>query len=123
MQGFYRMAFTGTAGSGFGVIVFHAGTIAGADVAGAIFDGTYTENAVTAQIDFSMTMNAPAGITPVQTGVPLAAPLSLPINGSLSVSDLDSNVPTLLQTPLGPVNVLFKKICNFQGMAAPTGEG
>ena len=39
MDGFFRIAFTGTTGSGFGVLVLHDGVIVGADVAGAIFDG------------------------------------------------------------------------------------
>jgi len=109
-EGFYRITFTGHFGSGFGVLVFQAGVIAGADVAGAVFDGTYTEKLATYVVDFQVTMNAPAGITPVQTGVPIAVPISLPINGSLLKNEIDSDVPTLLETPLGPVNVLFKKI-------------
>jgi len=110
IEGFYRITFTGTSGSGFGLLVFHSGVIAGADVAGAMFDGTYSEEPTSHAIDFHVTMNAPAGVTPVQTGVPLVAPLSLPISGSFLTSDIDSDTPTLLQTPLGPVNVLFKKI-------------
>ena len=33
MAGFFRIAFTGTAGSGFGVLVLRDGSIAGADAA------------------------------------------------------------------------------------------
>jgi|ERR1700730_2267520 len=113
MDGFFRIAFTGTAGSGFGVLVFHKGMIAGADVAGATFDGSYTENPTAKQLDFQVTMNAPAGITPVQTGIPIAAPMILPINGSILEDDIADEKPTLLQTPLGPVNIVFKKIRDF----------
>jgi hypothetical protein len=110
IEGIYRITFTGTAGSGFGMLVFHLGAIAGADVAGSIYDGSYSVGAAAQTIDFQLVMNAPAGVTPVQTGTPLASPLSLPINGSLTQNDLDGDAPTLLQTPLGPVNVLLTKI-------------
>jgi hypothetical protein len=89
------------------------GGVAGADVAGASYDGSYTENDLTGQLDFDITMNAPAGITPVQTGIPLASPISLPIKASLLRDDIGTEKPTLAHTPLGPVNVLFKKIRDF----------
>jgi hypothetical protein len=59
------------------MLVFRAGAIAGADVAGATYDGTYKENSETGKITVEVTMAAPAGITPVQTGIPLAAPMSI----------------------------------------------
>lgn len=113
MEGFFRMAFTGAAGSGFGMIVFHDGSIAGADVGGATYDGSYTDNQKTRTLEFQITMYAPAGMTPVQTGIPIAEPISLPFNGSISQDDLRDEKPTLLHTPLGPVNVLFKKVRDF----------
>lgn len=113
MNGFYRIAFTGTAGSGFGMMVFHSGKIAGADVAGAIYDGEYTEDATTHEVSYRATMVAPAGIVPVQTGIPLLAPATMPISGWLRQEDVDSGRPVLLQTPLGPVNIIFSKIRDF----------
>lgn len=110
LDGFYRMTFTGTAGSGFGIVAFRGGAIAGADVAGATFDGSYKENSANRTFDFQITMHAPAGVTPVQTGIALAAPMTIPINGSVAEPAMVSNEPILLQTPLGPVNILFKKI-------------
>jgi hypothetical protein len=113
MDAFFRITFTGTAGSGFGILVFHNGVIVGADVVGATFDGSYTENIATQALDFQITMNAPAGITPVQTGIALTTPLSMPITGSLPLGNINTGTPTLLQTPLGPVNILFLKIRDF----------
>jgi hypothetical protein len=109
-EGFYRITFTGRAGSGFGILVLDRGNMAGADVAGSLYDGTYTEDPEGDSFHFQITMNAPAGITPVQTGIPIAAPLMLPFNGAVRRADIGSPVPTLVQTPLGPVNVLFQKI-------------
>jgi hypothetical protein len=106
MDGFFRIAFTGTAGSGFGMLVLRNGIIAGADMAGSIYDGTYTENSQTEEIGLQLTMAAPEGVTLVQTGVPLAAPLILPITTTYRKTHSR-------QTSLGPVNVIFKKIRDF----------
>jgi hypothetical protein len=113
MDGFFRITFTGTAGSGFGMLVLHDGVIVGADVAGAKFDGSYTDNSSTRALDFRVTMSAPAGITPVQTGIAVTEPINLPISGSLPLEDITSETPTLLETPLGPINVIFKKLRDF----------
>jgi hypothetical protein len=110
IDGFFRIAFTGAAGSGFGVLVFRQGSVAGADVGGATYDGTYSENPATGEINFKVNMAAPAGIAPVQTGVALTAPMDVPIAATLKSNDITSQKTVLLQTPLGPVNVIFSKI-------------
>lgn len=109
VEGIYRIAFTGVAGSGFGILLFKDGMLAGADVGGATYDGAYTEDAAARSLDAKIMMRAPAGITPVQTGVPIAEPMSLPINGRLPL-DLGGGNPLRIETPLGPVNVIFSKI-------------
>jgi hypothetical protein len=106
-SGFYSMAYTGAVGTGFGLIAMSRGVIAGADVAGGMYDGTYVEKA--SGIDFKMTMRLPAGIIPVQTGVPLTQPMTLPFDALLP-SDLGAEKPLLLQLPLGPINVIFRKV-------------
>lgn len=113
MDGFYRIAFTGTQGSGFGMMVFRSGKIAGADVAGVIYDGEYTEDSRMHEVSYQATMAAPAGVSPVQTGIPLASPATIPISGKFRQDDVDSGRPVLLQTPLGPVNIIFSKIRDF----------
>jgi hypothetical protein len=113
MDGFFRIAFTGTAGSGFGVLVLHGGSIVGADATGVIYDGSYTENLEAGEIGVQVTMVVPAGVTLVQTGTPLAAETTVPITATLSQADIVSEKPVLLQTPLGPVNAIFKKIRDF----------
>jgi hypothetical protein len=113
MDGFFRIAFTGAAGSGFGVLVFRDGVVVGADVGGATYDGSYTNNSAKMALDFQAIMSMPAGVVPVQTGVPLTEPVSAPISGSLPIENITTETPTLLQTPLGPVNVVFKKLRDF----------
>ncbi len=106
-SGFYSMAYTGAVGTGFGLIALSKGVIAGADVGGGMYDGTYVEKA--SGIDFKMTMKFPAGVIPVQTGIPLTQPMTVPFDVSLP-SDLGAEKPVLLQLPMGPINVIFKKL-------------
>jgi hypothetical protein len=113
MDGFFRIAFTGAAGSGFGMLVLRGGVIVGADVGGAMYDGSYTDNSSTQALDFRVTMTAPAGIIPVQTGIPLTEPVNVPISGSVSLGNITTETPTLFETPLGPVNIIFKKLRDF----------
>jgi hypothetical protein len=110
ISGIFRMAFTGAAGSGFGMFVLRDGGVAGADVGGAVYDGTYTDDPSAKEIKINVSMRAPAGITPVQTGVPLPGPIDIPITATIPYRDLESENPSLLQTPLGAVNAIFKKV-------------
>jgi hypothetical protein len=63
------------AASGFGILVFRQDSVAGADVGGVIYDGTYSEDTASGEISFKVKMAAPAGITPVQTGIATTAPM------------------------------------------------
>jgi hypothetical protein len=112
-EGFFRIAFTGATGSGLGILVLRNGSVVGADTGGGTYDGSYKENADTQALEFVITLSMPAGVAPVQTGIPLATPISVPINASLLQDDIGGANPTLVQTPLGPVNVLFAKIREF----------
>ncbi len=109
-EGIFRIAYTGANGSGLGIVVLHNGSVVGADAGGGSYDGSYTENANTKTVDIEVTLSMPAGVAPVMTGIPLPKGMSLSIKTSLP---LDSEKPTLVQTVLGLVNVLFKKIRDF----------
>lgn len=112
IQGFYAMSFAGGAGSGVGVLAVYGGAVVGADQGGATYDGTYCESASTGTINVHITMRGPVGMRPVQTGIPLSAPLELPFTITLA-QHFGSEKPFLLNTPLGPVNIVFKKIRDF----------
>jgi hypothetical protein len=112
VEGFYSIAFTGYSGSGFGMLVFHDGIAIGADVTGTTFDGTYVERPETQSVDFNITMAAPAGVTLVQTGAQLTVPTKVPIAGSFPM-DLGREQPVLVQTALGPVNIILRRIRDF----------
>jgi hypothetical protein len=109
LEGFYQIAFTGQAGSGFGMLIFREGLVIGADVTGTLFDGSYDRTDV-GTVAFNITMAAPAGVAPVQTGVPLPGPASIPIVGELAADALLRSQPILIQTMLGPVNIAFKRL-------------
>lgn len=113
MDGFYRMAFTGAAGSGFGILVLREGVVVGADVSGATFDGTYAKARDRQVINVDVIMSMPAGASPVQTGIPIPSPISVPIQVSISDTEILEELPKLVQTPLGPVNVILKKLRNY----------
>jgi hypothetical protein len=112
-EGIFRVAYTGINGTGLGILVLHKGSVIGADTGGGIYDGSYTDNANTKALDLVITLSMPAGVAPVQTGIPLATPINLPIRVSLLQADIGGAKPTLVQTPLGPVNILFTKIRDF----------
>lgn len=112
-EGFFRIAFTGATGSGLGVLVLHNGSVVGADAGGGIYEGSYTENPDAQALEFAIRLTMPAGSMPVQTGIPLGTPMSVPISASLQQDQICGGRPVLVQMPLGPVNVLFTKLRDF----------
>jgi hypothetical protein len=66
IDGFYSIAFTGNAGSGFGMVIFRDGLVAGADVSGATYDGEYAANPATGKISIRVQVMLPAGATPAK---------------------------------------------------------
>jgi hypothetical protein len=58
-------------------------------------------------------MRAPAGATIVQTGLPLTAPASIAITGSVLEADIASGRPVRLETEIGPVNIILRLIRDF----------
>jgi hypothetical protein len=115
IEGFYSIAFTGEAGSGFGMIVFRGGVIAGADVSGAIYDGEYTETSTDGKIAIRVDVTIQAGAAPVQTGVPLAYSMTTKMDACVTTDDILSKKIVLLETTLGSVNVGYLKITRLPG--------
>ena len=78
-----------------------------------MYDGTYAENPTTGDVAIKVNMHAPAGATPVQTGIALTADAIFPISANLPRVAMDNEAPILLKTPLGPVNLVLRKIRGF----------
>lgn len=110
MEGFYAVYYTGVAGLGHAVLVINDGIVTGADVTGGEYDGTYAE--LDGGVSIEVVLTVPAGTTLV-TGQTLPAPYSQTIKAQLPAS-FGSGQPVLVQTPLGPVNAIFKKLRNLK---------
>ena len=111
-DGFYAIYYTGKSSSGFGVMVFNKGIIAGADAAGIFYDGVYSTNQDKEILEGMIKMTIPPGVSLV-TGAPVSQhsyvlefPISLPL-------DLSQQEPFRIEIPTGPVNINIKKIRDF----------
>jgi len=107
MDGFYAIYYTGVAGFGHAVLVLNSGAIAGADVTGSTYDGQYSVNNG-GSVHAEIVLTIPAGTTLV-TGQTLPSPFSQTIKVDLSPGFANGE-PVPIQTPLGPVNGIFKKL-------------
>ncbi len=111
-EGFYSMTYTGQIGSGFGMVILDTGIIVGADILGGTYDGEYAYNEKTGMLDGKIKMTIPAGVSLV-TGAP---PMPNPHTQEFSVSlprDLGGEQPVEIQTPTGPVVIVFRKVREF----------
>jgi len=106
MEGFYALYFTGVAGFGNAVLVLKDGVVTGADATGGVYDGKYSRTGN--KVDIEVILTVPAGATLV-TGQSLSSPLSQTITAKLPDS-FTNGQPVAVQTPMGPVNVVFKKL-------------
>jgi hypothetical protein len=111
VEGFYTLYLTSAAGNGLGMIALNKGIISGADVAGALFDGSYewdsTNNILKNQIKVIIPPNSQLlqGGTTGQEG--------LTYNVNFSVSFAQKDIPYFrIDTPTGAVNVKMVKIRN-----------
>ncbi len=107
MNGFYAVYYTGVSGFGNAVLAITNGVIAGADVAGGIYDGTYTATN-DGHWDASISLTVPAGTTLV-TGQVLPSPMTQTFTANLPV-DFANGQALPIQTTMGPVNAIFKKL-------------
>jgi len=111
VEGFYAVYYTGVAGFGHAVLVIKDGIVTGADVTGGVYDGKFKVSDV-GGVSIEVTLTVPAGTTLV-TGQTLPTPYSQTIKAELS-ANFASGQPVPVQTPLGPVNAIFKKLRSLQ---------
>ena len=108
MDGIYVMYYTGKAGSGHAVFIMKDGVIAGADAIGGVLDGTY-KHVGAGKLDVSVTLTMPIGGSLVTGVTAEGAPLIQQISVTLP-ENLGNRMPVGIQTPTGPVNVVFKRL-------------
>ena len=108
LSGIYAGYMAAAGGQGMALFVFNSGVIAGADMGGVQFDGSYRTNddgTFTGTVDVKI----PAGVTVIQgvtappAGLQYQVPLSMP-------ADFISQPYFELTTPLGRVNVRLQKL-------------
>lgn len=108
LDGIYAITFRGAADWGMGLLVLYKGTITGADVGGALYDGKYIDQGDTIQVD--MVMKVPPGVTLVQGTAPRSTAYEVPFNVVIDKKAFENNQPVLVNLPPGPVNVIFKRL-------------
>lgn len=111
MEGFYAVYYTGVAGFGHAVLILKDDIVSGADATGGVYDGTYA-SVDGGGVSIEVVLTVPAGTTLV-TGQTLAAAYSQTIKANLP-AEFGAGQPVPVQTPLGPVNAIFKKIRNLK---------
>lgn len=107
-DGIYSITFRGLSDWGIGLLLLSGGTITGADAGGVLYDGHYQLSG--SNIDLNVTLTVPPGVTLVQGTKPQPTPYTVPITASFPLSQLQSSQAQFLNTPLGPVNVIFRKL-------------
>jgi len=105
VDGIYQITFRGAADWGMGVLILKDGIITGADVGGALYDGTYSD--VGDSISSNITLTVPPGVTLVMGTQPQSKEYSFQFTLSLSKQAIETRQPVLAQLPVGPVNVIF----------------
>jgi len=112
MNGIYAIYFTGYGGSSLGILSLKDGIITGADVANGIYDGEYKYDRKHSCINGNIKVTVPQG-TVFVTGL-IATPPNQIINIPFSLpQDFGAEKPIEIQTPIGPINIIFKKLRDY----------
>ena len=112
IDGIYTAYMTGAAGQSLAMFVFSGGTIAGADIAGITFSGTYDVvlNRMVGSVEYKM----PAGTTSI-TGAVFEAPSNVILVPIDLPTEIDPSETYKITTPIGPVNAKFIKNISLRG--------
>lgn len=114
MDGFYVAYLTGVSGSSLAVFTFMRGVVAGADVGGVLYEGTYKLDEAQSQVVGYVNYKIPAGVGLITGRVADdSAKLSIPFSISSSFANGDV---VKIDTPNGPVNAKFQKIRGAEGV-------
>lgn len=108
IDGIYEIKFRGYADWGSGVLLLQRGVIAGADVGGVTYDGSFQEK--TDAIDIRLTLIVPPGGTLVMGTPPQPKEFQFEIASSIPKRNIESGEYVTLETEFGPVNVVFRKL-------------
>jgi hypothetical protein len=111
IDGIYTAYLTGIAGQGMAMFVFRSGKIAGADISGLTFAGSYSvvKSRIKGQISFTMSAQSLSitGASFDESSSPIQVPIDLPV-------DIDTSETYRINTPIGPVNAKFVMNVGFE---------
>lgn len=108
MEGIYAMYFTGSTGSGQGLLIMKNGVIVGADVSGGVYDGSYTQEP-DRTLDVKIHLKLPPGAALVTGASAGTTPMEVDIATKLP-ENFSSGQALAIKTPTGPVNIIFKRL-------------
>lgn len=111
MEGFYVGYCTGSMGNAVVLFVFKDGIIAGADMGGATYDGTFALTDDGQRISGTLTFNVANGATLI-TGASSSGPVRFEVPITLPTNIANGDVQKI-NSPVGLVNVRFQKIRSF----------
>ena len=108
VDGIYSITFRGAADWGMGLLMLQNKAITGADVGGITYDGTFEEKNDSVIVNMQLTV--PPGVTLVQGTRPHPEVTTFPFKATIPKRAIDTHEPVLVQMPIGPVNVIFKRL-------------
>ena len=111
MDGIYKVTFRGAADWGIGLLELRDRIVAGADAAGATYDGTYEETDTEITLDLNMTV--PPGVTLVQGQPARSTQYSVPFYVTIPKQSIAEGTPVSVELPPGPVNVIVTRLREF----------
>jgi hypothetical protein len=112
-EGFWTVEFQGIAGAGAGMVVLDTGQLVGADASGMHYDGNYTADPASGDLDCVVrcTVTRP-GTWLVQSGRPVPVGAAFEARFRLPRT-LGEARPVQIQTSAGPVVAVFTKLRDF----------
>jgi hypothetical protein len=105
-NGFYKISYEGSTGSGFGMLALLSGMVSGIDEAGVAYDGEYGEDDLTGVVQFHVRAAIPPGVGLVLGTPPKDEPWSFAIDAVLPPGFV-TGTPVKLRTKFGPVTLIF----------------
>jgi len=107
-DGFYVAYLTGKAGQGLAILAFKKGRITGADMAGVLFDGEYSDLS-SGNIGISLSVRTPPNVTLIQGGTSGLEGLHTKLDFEIP-ADFSSQPFIRINGPRGPINTKLVKL-------------
>jgi hypothetical protein len=108
MNGIYSLIFRGLADWGMAVVVLRNGLVCGTDPNAVLIDGMYSVGSNSLIVNVTVTV--PPGVSLVQGTPAQPTTYQIPIQATFPLERIGTSDPTLVQTPVGPLNILIRKL-------------